>query len=39
MPALVLNGLLRWAFLPVAVPNGNKLGRLRLSLPMGKRAF
>ena len=35
MLACALNRLLACAFRPVAVPNGNRLGRLRPSLPIG----
>ena len=38
MPACALNRLRRWALRPVAVPNGNRLGRLRPSRPIGSFA-
>ena len=38
MQAWALNRLLAWALRPVAVPNGNRLGRLRPSRPIGMRA-
>ena len=38
MLAWALNRLLAWALRPVAVPNGNRLGRLRPSGPIGIRA-
>src|SRR5215467_9618045 len=36
--ACALNRLLAWALRPVAVQNGNKLGRLRPSSPIGSFA-
>src|SRR6516162_10481829 len=39
MPAWALKMLLAWAFRPLAVPNGNRLGRFRPSRPTGRRAL